>query len=504
MRVGTIIAAGLIACLATGEAEAVTEGAAAGAALGPATNPAIADTLHRLNPQLVRALVHVFATLPESDPAFIAARARAGEIGAAIGLSGAAVEGLLRVLGDAPVRVEPIGEKLIQIAEAYDVAHARLVAVAAGDPAMREVADAEAALEGGQFDKAGEALKGETASAQIAAALGDVAMIRLRYADAAADYRRAVALTPGDRSDDKAGLMVREGAAAMRQADEAGDVIGFVTAADAYQAALGGLSREQKPLVWAAVESNLGDALLALGEGRDDAARLDDAVNAYRAALQELTRERSPVDWAATENNLGEALWKLGQQQSDPADLVAAVAALQAALTVRTPARTPAAWAASENILGNALRSLGEREEAPDHLVAAVAAYGAALEGEPRDQAPLDWAMTQNNLGNALAALGQREPGTARLGEAVTAFQAALTVRTRDEEPMPWAMTQNNLGSALETLGERAHDPKHLAAAVAAYDAALTVFNAAGAARYVEICTGNRARAAALLAKMTK
>src|SRR5580700_11183899 len=150
MRVGTIIAAGLAACLAAGEAEAVTEGAAGGAALGPAANPAIADTLHRLNPQLVRALVHVFATLPESDPAFIAARARAGEIGAAIGLSGAAVEGLLRVLGDAPVAVEPVGEKLIQIAEAYDVAHARLVAVAADDPAAREAADAEAALEQGQ------------------------------------------------------------------------------------------------------------------------------------------------------------------------------------------------------------------------------------------------------------------------------------------------------------------------------------------------------------------
>jgi tetratricopeptide (TPR) repeat protein len=529
-------------------AEAAHEGAAGGAALGPTSNPAIADMLHRLNPQLIAALAEAFATLPDTDPKIGAARARAGEIGAAIGLSGAEVEGMLRILGSATVPVEPVAEKLIQMAEACDLARSRLAPIPLGDGAVDE---ARTALDGGRFAAASEALaKAATPTAPIVAAQGDIATVRLDDAGAAADYRRAAALTADTRADDKAALLARAGAAAMRQGD-AGDEGGFVTAASAFGDALQALPRERSPLVWGAVESNLGDALLALGEAQDDAVKLGEAIAAYRAALQELTRERAPGDWAATENNLAEALWKLGDQQSDPANLEAAVAAVRAALSVRTPEEMPSNWAASQNILGNALRSLGEREAGPDRLVAAVAAYRDALLGEPRDRmpldwattesnlgnalaelaeretgtqhlteaiaayraaldeqtrerAPLDWARTQNNLGNALAALGQREPGTARLNDAVTAFQAALGERTRDREPLSWAMTQNNLAGALEALGEREHSRQRLADAVAAYDAALAVFTAAGASQYAEVCTANRARAAASLAKAGK
>ena len=52
-------------------------------------------------------------------------------------------------------------------------------------------------------------------------------------------------------------------------------------------------------------QSNLGDALRALGEREGGTARLEEAVAAYRAALEEQTRERVPLDWAATFGSRG-------------------------------------------------------------------------------------------------------------------------------------------------------------------------------------------------------
>ena len=57
-------------------------------------------------------------------------------------------------------------------------------------------------------------------------------------------------------------------------------------------------------------QTNLGSALLRLGERESGTARLDEAVAAYREALKEMTRERVPLDWAMTQNNLGtRAFW---------------------------------------------------------------------------------------------------------------------------------------------------------------------------------------------------
>jgi tetratricopeptide (TPR) repeat protein len=127
-----------------------------------------------------------------------------------------------------------------------------------------------------------------------------------------------------------------------------------------------------------------------------------------------------------TQTNLGTALMRLGERESGTARLEEAVTAYRAALEERTRERVPLQWGTTQNSLGTALARLGERESGTARLEEAVAAYRAAL--EERRRGPLAWAMTQNNVGNALARLGERESGTARLKEAVAAFDACLTV----------------------------------------------------------------------------
>jgi len=74
----------------------------------------------------------------------------------------------------------------------------------------------------------------------------------------------------------------------------------------ACRAALEERTRDRVPLDWAETETNLGAALLRLGERESGTARLEEAVAAYRAALEEGV---ALIDWAGeTQEGLGKAL----------------------------------------------------------------------------------------------------------------------------------------------------------------------------------------------------
>ena len=100
-------------------------------------------------------------------------------------------------------------------------------------------------------------------AAESEASLGDLALARLRYREAAARFRAAAELLPPGEAHRDVRLAYGDRAA---------------------------------------------DALFWQGDEFGDNAALLEAVAAYRAALQEHTRERVPLDWAMTQNNLGNAL----------------------------------------------------------------------------------------------------------------------------------------------------------------------------------------------------
>jgi uncharacterized caspase-like protein len=288
-------------------------------------------------------------------------------------------------------------------------------------------------------------------------------------------YRRALALAPrAERPLDWAGVQNDLGNALLFLGKRESGTVRLEEAIAAYRAALLELTRERIPLKWANTQNNLGVALGTLGERESGTARLEEAVAAYRAALLEQTRERSPDEWARTQNNLGNALESIGLRESGTTRLEEAVLAHRAALLEQTRERTPLQWAATQNNLGIALQSLGERKNNIAQLEEAAAAYRAALLERTRERVPLDWAATQSNLGALLANLGRRESGTARLEEAIAAYRASLSETTRERAPLSWAGTNYNLGIALSNLGERESDTARLEEAVAALREALS------------------------------
>jgi tetratricopeptide (TPR) repeat protein len=171
----------------------------------------------------------------------------------------------------------------------------------------------------------------------------------------------------------------------------------------------GSIRRERVPLEWAMTQSNLGNALLTLGERENGTSHLEEAIAVYRAALEERRRERVPLKWAMTQNNLGNALLTLGERETGTSHLEEAVAAYRTAFGGAEARACAAAMGrdTEQPRLGDS--NAGGRESGTSHLEEAIAAYRAALEEYRRERAPLEWAMTQNNLGNALLTLGERE-----------------------------------------------------------------------------------------------
>jgi tetratricopeptide (TPR) repeat protein len=112
----------------------------------------------------------------------------------------------------------------------------------------------------------------------------------------------------------------------------------------AYRAALSELRRDLAPQEWARMQNNLGNAPEALSEQafcerKYDRDQLRQAVEAFQSALEGQTPEASPAEFAATNVNLGDALLALGEGEAaeNPAyghDLLSrAAAAYRAALS---------------------------------------------------------------------------------------------------------------------------------------------------------------------------
>jgi tetratricopeptide (TPR) repeat protein len=394
----------------------------------------------------------------------------------------------LSVLGENDIPPERLAAKLVEIAERFRDLQATALAQPGDSPTIISLkAEAQKAVEAGELAKA-DALLADVETeqrraldrlavnaAETSARRGDIALTRLRYAEAAAHFANAAAVVAAESAheDNRIGYLTREARALYQQGDEFGDNAALLSAIERYKGLLKLRPRERVPLDWASTQNDLGVVLGTLGWRESETTKLEEAVTAFREALRERTRERAPLDWAMTQTNLGIALLTLSERESGTAKLEAAITAFREALKEQTRERAPTGRARTRDSLGSALVTLGQRESGTARFEEAVAAFRDALKETVRERAPLSWAMTQNNLGNALSHLGERESGTARLEEAVAAFRDALKEQSQERVPLDWAMTQNNLGDALRRLGERDSGTTKLEQAVASYREAL-------------------------------
>jgi tetratricopeptide (TPR) repeat protein len=383
------------------------------------------------------------------------------------------VRASLAILGENDIPPERLAAKLVEITERFKDLQATASAQPGNDPKIVALkTDAQKAIDAGELAKADallanveteqrralDRLAGNTA--ETSARRGEIALTRLRYAEAAKHFANAARAFPANSAheDKRITYLEKEASALYQQGYELGDNGALLLAIERRKRLLELMPREREPLQWARTQNHLGRALWRLGERESGTTKLEEAVAAYREALKELTRERVPLEWAKTQGNLATTFARLGERESGTAKLEEAAAAFREALKELTRERAPLEWAGGQNNLGIVLVDLGGREGGTAKLEEAVAAFREALKEQTRERVPLEWARTQNNLGNALRALGERESGTTKLEEAVAAYREALKERTRERVLLDWAASFGNGGVALMLLADRRRD----------------------------------------------
>ncbi|WP_287357146.1 tetratricopeptide repeat protein [Moorena sp. SIO3B2] len=119
-----------------------------------------------------------------------------------------------------------------------------------------------------------------------------------------------------------------------------------------YEQLLTVFTRESNREIWAAIQTNLGNAYCQrIGHNR--AENLEKAIEAYQLALSVYTKQDLPIEWAMTQNNLGIAYREriCGDKIEN---LELAIEAYELALSVHTKSDFPIQWTRNQNNLGAA------------------------------------------------------------------------------------------------------------------------------------------------------
>jgi tetratricopeptide (TPR) repeat protein len=244
------------------------------------------------------------------------------------------VRAALGILGENDIAPERLAAKLVEIAERFKDLQATASAQPGDDPKIAALKiDARKAIEAGELAKA-DALLADVETeqrrsldrlavnaAETSAQRGEIALTRLRYAEAARHFANAAAVFPPNSAHEvkRIGYLAREATALYLQGYEFGDNDALRSAIERRIGLIGLNPRERVPLQWATTQNNLGVALGSLGERESGTAKLEEAVVAYREALKEQTRERAPLDWARSLGNQGVALMLFAERRRDAA-----------------------------------------------------------------------------------------------------------------------------------------------------------------------------------------
>jgi tetratricopeptide (TPR) repeat protein len=286
------------------------------------------------------------------------------------------VRAALGILGENDIPPGRLAAKLVEIAERFKDLQATASAQPGDDPKITALkTDAQKAIEAGELAKA-DALLAEIEmeqrrsldrlavnAAETSAQRGEIALTRLRYAEAATHFANAAGAFPANSAheDKRITYLLKEARALFQQGDELGDNGALRSAIERYKGLIGLSPFRPLPVNRATIQIALGFALHRLGERESGTTKLEEAVVIYQEVLKEYTRERLPLDWARTQHNLGFALHRLGERESGTAKLEEAVVAYREALKERTRERVPIEWARSFGNEGIALMFLAER-----------------------------------------------------------------------------------------------------------------------------------------------
>lgn len=399
-----------------------------------------------------------------SDGALRAQETKLAKLRTILDLRQTVLEQLLLIAGQQDVAPEKLAERLVEMSAAHKVLTGEwLAAPAAAEPELEAlIKDAREAASTGRYDDVQTFLTKVSVAAETAAqgapensaksfalaawaraGLGQIALIRAEYREAAIYFEAALRLLADGDAERRDRYGEARAQALYLQGRDRDDTDALREAVEAYRAL---------PAKSAQARRNLGNALLRLGTRTGELAPLQDALTVFRKMLEDFQPAEQSVDWVHAQQDIGATLFRLGLAEKSTTRLEEAVTAFRESLKDDTRTRAPLEWAAAQSSLGTALWTLGGRETGSDRFEATVAAYRQGLMLISRDHTPLDWAARQNNLGAALVSLAERKSSLRSLQDAVAAFRNSLEAYQDESASYYIAGVRDNLDRAERML----------------------------------------------------
>jgi hypothetical protein len=215
---------------------------------GSVSGSTINNTINKQDPEVLAAMAKTFADqVAATTEAKAQAEAKAAELATKLGFTSAAVEKFFKILGEQDVPEEKIPGRLIEVATHFTQTRDELAALEPDDPHAAALAySAKQALDNGRLDEADglldQAKEAELAAfgkarelkkkaqeaedrhalnaAKLLAGRGNVAMIQLRYTDAAKHFKKAAMLVPSGNPDQTASYLAKQASALAEYGDE--------------------------------------------------------------------------------------------------------------------------------------------------------------------------------------------------------------------------------------------------------------------------------------------
>ena len=178
------------------------------------------------------------------------------------------------------------------------------------------------------FDLARELLAGKAESTTSGLIFRDVALMMQYYAERTNDteilrestiiLNEAILAMPPDALLSKLAIAEKRfGLALMRLDSQNGDVESLRQALNAFQSALQIYDRYKTPKEWAEIMGHIAQVTQIIGQHLKSPDTLAKAIEASLAVLKVIVKNDRPLLWAATQNNLGSARFLLGKLTRD-------------------------------------------------------------------------------------------------------------------------------------------------------------------------------------------
>ena len=211
-------------------------------------------------PEVLAALIKLYADLSETQKKLIA------ELEQKLALNQQQVLAALTILGEANIAPEQLGSKLVEVAERFKDLRATASPQTGDDPKIAALKiDARKAIDAGKLAEADDLLARIEAeqrrsldrlavnAAATLAQRGEIALTRLRYAEAAKHFADAAAVFPPGSSHETERMryLDREAQAHYQQGDEFGDNDALQTAIARNKRLIELSPRARVPLEWA-------------------------------------------------------------------------------------------------------------------------------------------------------------------------------------------------------------------------------------------------------------